>query len=206
MTKFKEYITEGTKTLDISKLEKMLPKIFNLEEYYIMAADISKAYGHGYSFSSAFASVIIEKLTELGLVDKAIISKTAFVNYKVDGDNNGYGSYGTPKKQYIEEYEAMLEDKDFEALIRLNIDVNETKAVKKITTLMTKKIGKIPAAKYALKKTSNAIRSSYDRGGAFKNKFREIETIWDNKSDVADIINRGKNRKDNTLFSYIDSI
>lgn len=203
MIKFSEYINEATKTTDIEKLKKMLPKEFKLEDYFELAYNVYKPFGNReYNIVSGI-------LKEEGLLDKAIISKSAYVKNMKWADENGYGNYGTPTKQYQEEWEEKVQDKDYEWLINQNALANENIGkndfFKKMASLITKKIGKIGAAEKVLYSCFRNNDNSYDRMGSFENYARpKLLQLWDNDKDVYNLFS--KNKYDSPLLEYVRSL
>jgi hypothetical protein len=191
---------------NLKEFQKGIEKEFNLSEVITLIGNIKKAYGYGYDLSSAVASILYTDLKELDLLDKAIISKSAYVKLMVYADDNGFGNYGTPKKQYTEEYQEMVDNEEFETLIKLNLS-DYNKKLKKITNLIIKKIGKVEASKMAFKKIYYNVNSVYDGCGIIQDfASSKLRSIWDNESDIYKVLHNRKDAKDSTLYSYIKNI
>ena len=175
----------------IEKLQKNLKKEFNLQNAYTDLANISRAYSYGYDFDAAFAAQVVGICKELNIIPKVIISKNAYIEYYVYRDENGMGHYGTPRRIYKEEYEEMLEEEKYEALIKYNLYKNGDKAVKKISNLITKTLGKDKAALLAFRKYINNANSPYDRNLSINDKAAKgLIALWDNKYEVYDLFTR----------------
>jgi hypothetical protein len=189
----------------LEEFQKGLEKEFDLAEVVTTLGNVLKAYGHGYNLSSAVTDILYKDLVNLGLVDKSIISKSAYIKIKVYEDENGYGNYGTPKKQYAKEWQEMIDEEEYKKLIELNLNIDYDKKLKKITNLIIKKIGKKNAAFLAFKKMYYNTGSSYDRTGAFGDFIsKRLNKIWDNKSDIYKVLKNGKgSANDLVLYKYI---
>jgi len=181
--------------MTLKEFQKFVSKEFNLVESYTVLGKVIAPYGHHYELASAVASIILPDLEKLDIVEKAIISKSAYVKMNVYDDENGRGNYGTPRKQYIEEWEEMVENEEFKKLIRLNLLDDYDKKIKKITNLIIKEIGKVEASKFALRLLRNNSGSSYDRSMQIRDLLEsKLIKVWDCTSDIYNVLNHSRSQ------------
>jgi len=209
MKTFSEYINEALLD-DLSKLEKALPKEFNMREFL----DLEKSLGMGYGGS--YGRTIFNLAKRYNCIDKVVISKSGYVALNVWGDENGYGTYGTPKKEYQEAYEEMIDgsDEDIISLINNNITwaENQNKKEKKLVSLaniLTKAIGgKVPTAKLIVKSSSiNGITDGMLI--SFKWFKKRMEKLWGNEAEINKLSYRsykGKGDTNTKLYDWIQKL
>jgi len=177
---------------------KTLQKTLSLSDLYLTVAKIKAPYGYGYSLSASLASTLTGIIKELNIVEKCTISKSAFVKNSVWYDENGYGNYGTPRKEYAEAYDILVMDENVEKLVceLLNkmpemdseIDKLNSKGYKKIINNITKELKNrgINPTLYALKLLNGykIIIGHYDRFNEMK-KFDNV-FLLDNYKELSE--------------------
>jgi len=177
---------------------KTLRKTLNLADLYLTVASIKAPYGYGYSLSASLAATLTQIIKELDIVKKCTISKSAYVKNSVWYDENGYGNYGTPRKEYAEAYDVLVMDENVEKLVcellnkmpemESDIEKLNSKGFKKIINTISKELKSrgIDPTLYALKLLNGykIVIGHYDRFNEMK-KFDNV-LMLDNYKELSE--------------------
>lgn len=205
--KFADYINESVLLNDLKKLEKALPKEFKMEEFLQLQYTLGMGYGVNWG------KVILPIAERTKTIDKVIISKSAYASMGVWEGENGYADYGTPRKEYMEKWEELYEDEDWETLIKENIQWakyqgKEDKKLKSIAGILTKGFSsKINAAKYIVKSSSTP---GITDGMLVADKWfsERMSKLWYSKDDIYALSYSGRKYLTNsnrTLYDWIQN-
>jgi hypothetical protein len=200
----RELIQETKVTDDYNVLRKKLATQFNIVDYLKLMEDVYSPFGNNLPYLTTTL------LKRLKIAESAVISKSAYVKHFVWRDENGYGNYGTPRREYKERYETLIEDRNFEELIDVNYEaLGEEKFLSKVKKIVEKKVGKDDLAILILKKCVDQHSNPYDRRLSFaKFATERLEKLWANESEIFTLFERESLRKDSNrgLLNWIKSI
>ncbi len=192
----REIIQESQgKISDVNKLEKALPKVFKLEDYFNLFQSVHAPY----DYSAGIYGIIEKFAKQAGVLEKLEVSKGAYVKDQVWRSENGYGNYGTPRREYMEEWDEM----SVEERINYNWRIDEVKFIKKASSLITKSIGKQKVSLEILLSLFGNANSAYDRNLSIKKALENgLNQLWYDSGDVYNIIQRASLRNINKTELY----
>jgi hypothetical protein len=185
---------------------KNLHTNLNLVDTLLIVASTLSPYIGNYRTPTSFTSIVNDKLKQLDLYSKCIVSRNTFINYFVDSDNNGCGTYGTPRRVYSEKYDNFLEEENFTYLLNINIKIQQEKSglkyndsyennkvISKVCKLLSSELGKEKTLKFSLNLLNAHSDGYYDRHLTIRDFFlKQLESSFppEFKNQINDYFSR----------------
>ena len=196
---------------DTAELQKVLHTEFKMEEFIELKRNLGIGYG------GTYGTAIYPIAKKANVINKVIISKSAYVALLTWYDENGRGTYGTPKKEHIESYENLIKNDNEESYQQLiddnlywaKIQDREDNKIKSISNALVKGLGgKTNAALFIVK--GSAVNGITD-GMCISYKWFEerMKKLWASESEIYKLSYRAYEYGDTTnvkLYNWIKSI
>lgn len=204
-------INEAKKATTIEELEKLVPKVFKIEEFL----KVFQSYSDRFS-----SSINLDTVTkEFGDIDMSnvYLSQSQYAKHQRDRWEQGYGISFNPVKdtpasvsQGAKEFYTRMSDSYDHWLMDKSIEYfGEDKFIKRLANKITKQLGKETAALKTMVIARSHENDGYDRNLIMHNYFIDkMNQIWHDKEEVMGTKGRGTlgRAQDNILTNYLNGI
>ena len=194
-------LNEASLPQTIEEMEKILPKVVNIEEFL----HVWTSYSHQFRDldMESLLDDIAPKLDKKSLV----LSQGQFVTYNKKRYEDGYGGNSKPAESKLE-YDNAIKSEDWSFLISIS-SPSSNKFLKRVATEIQKSIGQLEAAKKVLIYAWSHAGDSYDRNLTMSDYYEKIGyQLWHDKNAVSNAVSKGfmsagKNLVDSPWREYL---
>lgn len=208
MKSYKEYLNEAkiSPTNNIEEFIKMVPKVFNLEEYLEVFFKYKARFGNQIPLADE-----IKNFTSKFDFKKVVLPLSRYIKEMKADSESGYYVPSTSPKVLKEKYDNLLIN-DPETLLIISINVlGAKKVIKNINKALASQLGKEKLAQITAARAYDRSNDGYDLDLKMHDYFRHtIDKIWigpGNKGTNYDLASqRGGNEELRALLRKWDSL